>query len=137
MKKLLPALALVLAASCATNRSQLYAPVRDIAYQAMGAGPFWMVTIGDDRIVLRWTGWDAVHQRTLPRTVDGVITWRAGGDNAAIVIEARPGPCRDRRGQVFEHQVRVSLSGEILDPSGRYAEELTGCGGRLISARRD
>ena len=136
MKRLALAFPLLIAAGCATS-GRPYAPVSDVAYQAMGHDPFWMVAIGDDRIVLRKAGWreDAVHPRTLPRTVDGVTTWRAGGDHAAVVIEARPGPCTNRRGQVFEHQVRISLSGEQLDPPGRYSDELTGCGGRMLERR--
>lgn len=91
-----------------------------------------MVTIGDDRIVLRLGGEsgeevnEAVWPRTLPRTVDGVRTWESADGTRVISIEARPGPCLGTRGHRYRDHVRVRLSGR----------ELTGCGGRLIPDHR-
>ena len=126
---------LFLAAGCETHRADPYAPVEDVRYTAIGHDPFWMVTIGDDRIVLRTAGdgeagpgdaGEAVFARTLPRTVDGVTTWESGDGTAVIAIEARPGPCEGAGGRRFADHVRVRLSGR----------ELTGCGGRLLTGRR-
>ena len=52
MTRLLSLLPLLLLGACATHAAP-YAPVRDVRYPAIGHDPFWMVTIGDDRIVLR------------------------------------------------------------------------------------
>jgi uncharacterized membrane protein len=131
MKSALPLLPLLLLAGCETSRSEPYAPVRDTRYAAIGHDPFWMATIGDDRIVLR-LGHDGgeeaeeyddvVYPRTLPRTVDGVTTWQSGEGVQVITIEARPGPCTGSRRRRYEDRVRVRLSGRELD----------GCGGRLL-----
>lgn len=102
-----------------------------VDYSAIGHAPFWMVTIGDDRIVLRlghdggeWAEEydDIVFPRTLPRTEGGFRTWEAGDGTAVITIQARPGPCEGARGRRYEDHVRVRLSGR----------ELSGCGGRLV-----
>ena len=120
--------AALLAGGCATT-SRPYNPVRQVHYSAIGETPFWMVAIGDDRIVLRLSGEngaappeDLVWPRTLPRIVDGVSTWQSGEGARMITIESRPRPCTDSRGQRYEDHVRVRLSGR----------ELTGCGGRLF-----
>ena len=135
MRRLLLALPLLLSAGCETYRSDPYAPVEDVRYTAIGHDPFWMVTIGDDRIVLRTAQeggmearnyGDAVFARTLPRTVDGVTTWESGDGIAVISIEARPGPCEGASGRRYADHVRVRLSGR----------EMTGCGGRLLTGRR-
>ena len=120
----LPALAL---AACATH-SAPYAPVDNVRYQAMGAEPFWLLVIGDDRIVLRTSeqGEDAIWPRTLPRTGNGTRIWQSGEGVQVITVEARPGPCETESEQVYADHVRVRLSGR----------ELTGCGGRLLRARR-
>ena len=125
-------LPLMLLAGCETS-SEIYAPVRNVRYAAHGDHPFWMVTIGDDRIVLRTTGPDplssqppVVFPRTLPRTVDGVRTWQSGSGTAVISIEARPGPCEGWASRLYEDHVRVRLSGR----------ELTGCGGRVVGDGR-
>jgi len=126
-KAALPIVILLLAGGCETAR-QPYNPVRDVRYSALGEIPFWMVTIGDDRIVLRVAGeedsapQEQIWPRTLPRTVDGVRTWESGDGTRVIAIESRPGPCTGSRGRRYEDQVRVRLSGR----------ELTGCGGRLL-----
>ena len=128
-------LCLLAVAACATQPG-VYSPVGTVRYSALGHDPFWMVTIGDDRIVLalgdeggRADG--AVNSfsypRTLPRTVGGVRTWQSGdGGTGVIGIEARRGPCSGSRGSVYEDHVRVRLSGR----------ELTGCGGRLLEEPR-
>lgn len=135
MKQLLLALPLLAAASCESYRERPYAPVENVRYSAIGHDPFWMLTIGDDRIVLRMghdggseagEHEDAVWPRTLPRTVDGVTIWESGDGTAAIAIEARPGPCEGAGGRRFADHVRVRLSGR----------ELSGCGGRLLTGRR-
>lgn len=124
MKRLLLALpAFALAAACATSQRP-YAPVRDVRYQALGAEPFWLLTIGDDRIALRSgdQAGEAVWPRTLPRTEGGARIWQAGDGVQVITVEARPGPCETEGEEVYADNVRVRLSGR----------ELTGCGGRLI-----
>lgn len=128
---LLPVLAL---GACATE-SRLYNPVRDVRYSAIGADPFWQLTIGDDRIVLRVaadpaTGQappDAIWPRTLPRIQDGVTTWQSDSGTASIEIESRPGPCGSDHGPTWRDSVTVRLAGR----------ELTGCGGPLVPRARD
>lgn len=121
---------LALLAACQTY-GEPYAPVESVRYSAIGHDPFWLLTIGDDRIVFR-LGHDrgeeaeeyddAVFPRTLPRTVDGVRTWDSGDGTAVITVEARRGPCTGSGGRQYQDRVRVRLSGR----------ELTGCGGRPI-----
>ncbi len=137
MTRLLLALPLLALAACATSQRS-YAPVQDIRYQAAGTEPFWLLAIGDDRIVLRMAGAseDVVYPRTLPRTLDGVTTWQSGDPPFVIVVEARAGPCTNRSGQIFEDRVRVRFSGEDLRTNQPFTEELTGCGGRLIRGGR-
>ena len=123
---------LLLAGGCATA-PRPYNPVRQVHYSALGENPFWMVAIGDDRIVLRLSGEngaaapeDLIWPRTLPRIVDGASTWESGEGTRVIAIESRPGPCTNARGQRYEDHVRVRLGGR----------ELTGCGGRLFGPAR-
>ena len=127
MKRLVFALPLLLAAAgCATN-SRPYAPVADVRYQAMGAEPFWMLAIGDDRIVLRSSTVEGERSwpRTLPRTVAGVRSWRSEQGGSAITVEARPRPCETEGEEVYEDNVRVIVGDQSL----------TGCGGRLLRGR--
>ena len=126
IRRLLPSV-LLLAAGCTTTPA-IYQPVADPTYMAIGRDPFWMVAIGDRRIVLR-TGGDGSDEvadvswpRVLPRTVDGIRTWQSGEGMRVITIEARPGPC-DAGRQRFADHVRVRLSGR----------ELNGCGGRPLN----
>jgi hypothetical protein len=128
MKRLLAALPLLLAAGCATTRP--YAPVRDVAYQAMGARTFWVLTIGDDRIVFRPVSGDRERSwpRVLPRTVDGVRTWHAGEGADTIIVSARRGPCSSQSEQLYEDVVTVRM--------GEEGPELEGCGGRMIRPER-
>jgi uncharacterized membrane protein len=128
MSRFLLAALPLLAAGCATS-STPYAPVSDVAYQAMGVGgSSWIVVIGDDRILFRVVGHGPERSwpRVLPRTVDGVRIWQSGTAEDGITITARPGPCasadRQQRELSFEHNVTVRLG------EGEYR----GCGGRLL-----
>jgi uncharacterized membrane protein len=130
MKLTAAVLLLLPLAACASPRP--YAPVRDVSYTAIGAEPFWMLTIGDDRIVLARGGEagriaEAVYPRVLPRrTADGVEIWESGEGVQVIRIEARPERCEGARGLVYEDRVRIRLSGA----------ELNGCGGRILGGGR-
>jgi hypothetical protein len=136
MSRVFPLLCSLMLMACATAPQPHEPPVRSIAYQAVGQDPFWMVTIGDDRIVLRMANMngDAIFPRTLPRTEDDVTIWQSS-TVSTIVIEARPGPCANREGQVFEDDVLVRLSGDNIRTMERYTDEFTGCGGQLLQAR--
>ena len=129
--KPLPILVFALLAIGWASAPAVYQPVADPIYTAIGRDPFWMVAIGDSRIVLRLAQDpadpsgavnDAVFPRVLPRTVGGVRTWQSGEGTAVITIEARPGPCEAGR-QMFADHVRIRLSGR----------ELSGCGGRPVN----
>ena len=120
-------LPLLLLAACATS-PRPHAPADNVRYSAIGADPFWMVTIGDDRIVLRLgqegqQARDIVYPRTLPVTQGGVTRWQSGEGTQVITVEARqmPAPC-EQAGRSYEDHVRVMLSGRMLE----------GCGGRLL-----
>jgi uncharacterized membrane protein len=129
MKRLLLALPLLIAAGCATSQRP-YTPVNDVRYQAMGAEPFWMLVIGDDRILLRSSTFEGERSwlRTLPRTEGGTRIWQSGEGGQRITIEARPGPCETEGEETYADHVRVAFPGGAL----------TGCGGRLIRrAARD
>lgn len=127
MKRLRPAFALLLAAGCATG-GRPYVPVENVRYQAIGAEPFWMLAIGDDRIVLRTSALEGERSwpRTLPRSVAGVRSWRSEQGGTAIIVEARPGPCETEGEEAYEDNVRVTIGNQAL----------TGCGGRLIRRAR-
>ena len=128
MTRFLPALPALALAACATSNTP-YAPVDNVRYQAMGAEPFWLLVIGDDRIVLRTSeqGEDSVWPRTLPRTENGTRIWQSGEGVQVIAVEARPGPCETESEQVYADRVRIRLSGR----------ELNGCGGRLLRRAGD
>ena len=126
MRRILPLLLLPLAAGCSPS-PRPYAPVDNVRYSALGAEPFWLLNIGDDRIVLRRPDHpDGIWPRTLPRTENGVRIWLSGEDGAAIRVEARRGPCTSESGQVHEDRVVVRVAGA----------ELSGCGGRLLRRER-
>lgn len=127
MRTQLSLLPLILLAACATT-PRPYAPVDNVRYSAIGAEPFWMVTIGDDRIVLRlgqegWQVSDIAYPRTLPVTQGDLTRWQSGEGTQVITVEARqlPEPC-EQSGRHYEDHVRVMLSGRMLE----------GCGGRLL-----
>ncbi len=136
MKRLLfLCLPLALTAACATQ-PEVYSPVGTVRYSALGADPFWMVSIGDDRIVLtlgdeggRADG--ALESFSFPRVlpvVNGAFrTWESAEGAAVISVQARPGPCTGSGSRIYEDHVRVRLSGR----------ELTGCGGPIASGGRD
>ena len=127
MRKTLPLASLLLLAACETS-PRPYAPVDNVRYSAIGADPFWMVTIGDDRIVLRLgheeqQARDIVYPRTLPVTQGDLTRWQSGDGTQVITVEARhlATPCEQSR-RSYEDHVRVMLSGRMLE----------GCGGRLL-----
>ena len=121
MTRLLLTLPFLALAACATSQRP-YAPVEDIRYQAAGTEPFWLLAIGDDRIVLRTANeGERSWPRTLPRTDGDTRIWQSGEGAAGITIEARPGPCTARNERVYEDEVTIRAGGQSL----------TGCGGRL------
>jgi uncharacterized membrane protein len=130
MRILLP---LLLLAGCATSQTP-YAPARDVRYSALGHDPFWMVTVGRDKIVLTFGPGDPGSSRLAGHSYrgvrsqfsDGVKSWESADGTAVILVEARREDCTGSRGAVFEDRVRVRLSGR----------ELHGCGGRRIESRR-
>lgn len=116
-------------AACAANQRP-YAPVENVRYSALGQNPFWMVTIGDDRIVLTMSPDPGARAsqlnsyswpRTLPRTQDGVQRWESSSGTSAITVEAMEGPCEASRAQ-FRDRVRVRLNDRQLE----------GCGGPRV-----
>ena len=120
---------------CAQN-AQPYAPVDNVRYTAIGQDPFWMITIGDDSIVLASgtepggrAGAINSHRypRTLPITQQGVRRWESSNGTAVISVEAFEGPCQGSGGRTYRDSVRVRLSGR----------ELHGCGGPPVDDRAD
>jgi uncharacterized membrane protein len=116
-------------AGCAAERP--YAPVRDVSYTAIGAEPFWLLTIGDGRIVLsrgerggRLA--EAIYPRVMARRDKGATVWESGEGVQVISIEARPQRCEGARGIAYEDRVRIRLSGA----------KLHGCGGRIVAGGR-
>ena len=126
-------LLLPLIAGCTASQAP-YNPARDVRYSALGQDPFWMVTIGRDKIVLTSGPAQGGSPRLAGRTYRGVTArmeggvkrWESAEGTAVISVEARPGPCTGSRGARFEDQVRVRLSGR----------ELHGCGGRRLEGGR-
>jgi uncharacterized membrane protein len=120
-------------AGCAQN-AEPYAPVDNVRYTAIGQDPFWMITIGDDSIVLG-TGADPSarpggvnshrYPRTLPITQQGVRRWESSNGTAVISVEAFEGPCEGAGGRTYRDRVRVRLSGR----------EMHGCGGPQVGDR--
>ena len=121
-------------AGCASERPPVYAPVKNMRYGAISHDPFWLVSIGDDRIVLT-TGpaggradgeLDSYeYPRPLPTVRDGVRRWESGQGTAVISVEARQGPC-STGGHSYQDRVKVYLSGRMME----------GCGGYEIPAGR-
>ena len=132
MKRLLALLSLLLA-GCAAERPQVYAPVENIRYGAISHDPFWLVSIGDDKIVLTTgpSGGRAdgeltsyAYPRPLPTYRDGIRRWESSEGTAVITVEARKGPC-STGGHAYQDRVKVYLSGRMME----------GCGGREITGR--
>jgi uncharacterized membrane protein len=124
MKRLVLALPLLLAAGCAATRP--YAPVRDVAYQAIGANPFWTVAIGDDSIVLRTAGGERRWPRVLPRHDGDIRVWLSGEGANNISVVASPIGCRAAGGQAYRDRVMVTAGDDTFG----------GCGGPLLRGRR-
>ncbi|MEA3018104.1 MAG: hypothetical protein QOI38_2826 [Sphingomonadales bacterium] len=117
---------LLAAAGCAQPRP--YAPVRQPHYTAIGAEPFWLLTVGAERILLSFGreggGVRGMSYRRTGTTLDkGVRRWEGGDGTAVIGVEAWRRPCRGAGGAMHEDVVRVRLSGR----------ELNGCGGRILA----
>ena len=126
MKRLTPALLLLLAACAPTP--DVHGPVDHFEYGAISHDPFWLVSVGDDSIVLTMgpSGGSAdgeLTTTTFPRVLsktsaDGSRTWESSDGTAVISLEARRGPCTTG-GRTYADRTRVRLSGR----------ELKGCGG--------
>lgn len=121
MTRLLPALPVLLLAACATQ-PHVYQPVASQSYAALGSEPFWLLSIGDDRIVLRTPDGESVWPRTMRTNVEGVRSWESG----EIRIVARPGPCTAENERAYADYVTVTLPGR----------QLAGCGGPLLARDR-
>jgi uncharacterized membrane protein len=133
MKRLLT-LALIALAGCSTAGEAPYSPVSDFQYGAISHDPFWLVSIGDDKIVLtlgpeggRADGeLDSYeYARVLPRTINGVRRWESGEGTQVIAIEAHRGPCTTG-GHTYADRTKVFLSGRMME----------GCGGREVAGSR-
>jgi uncharacterized membrane protein len=133
---LLALLPLLLALAGCASGPGVYQPVANPIYSAIGHDPFWMLTIGDDRIVLRQrhgegAAPDRYDETVFPRTPveeDGnVRRWRSAAAARSIVIDVRqtPTPC-ENGSQSFEDFVRVTIGETQLD----------GCGGRPVAQHR-
>ena len=128
-----PLLGLLVLAGCAATGPQPVNPVGRFEYGAIGHDPFWLVAIGDDRIVLtlgpaggRADGELQSYQypRSLPREADGVRRWESSEGERTITIEARRVACTDG-GRSYPDTVKVKLRGRTLQ----------GCGGREMEGR--
>lgn len=128
MKRLLLLAPFALAA-CAEGNAP-YDPVGTPEYQAISHDPFWLVSIGGDRIVLtlgpdggRADGELDSYQypRVLPTESNGVRRWESGEGTQVIAIEAGRGPCTTGE-RTYEDHVTVYLSGR----------RMVGCGGRQV-----
>ena len=115
------ALPALLLAACAAQ-PRVYQPVASQSYAALGSEPFWLLNIGDNRIVLRAPEGESVWPRTMRTNDEGVRSWESG----EIRIVARPGPCTAASERVYDDHVTVTLPGR----------QLTGCGGRLVRPER-
>lgn len=132
MKWLIP-LSLLAAAGCATPGDEAAPGGEAVRYAATSHDPFWLASIGDERVLLTTgpAGGRAdgelssyAYPGVRPSLVKGVRRWEAGSGTAVIAIEARPGPCATG-GRSYRERVRVYLSGRTMN----------GCGGTEIQAR--
>ena len=126
-------LAMLALAGCSATGPAPYNPVQNFEYGAISHDPFWLVSIGDDRIVLTMgeAGGRAdgelksfIYPRVLPRMENGVRRWESADGTQVISVEARPGPCTTG-GRTYADRTRIFLSGRSMD----------GCGGREVSER--
>src|SRR3982750_2485570 len=100
--------ALILAGCAAQPRP--YAPVRGVAYQALGNRQFWVLTIGDDRIFLHdGAREDRIWPRRLPQVEEDQRIWQSGEGAEAIRIVARSGPCTAANGDLYADFVSVQV----------------------------
>lgn len=120
-------LAPIALAACGTN-PDVIGPKDHFEYGAISHDPFWIASVGDDKIVLtrgpaggRADG-ELVTQefpRTLPvQEANGTRRWESARGTDFISVEARPGPCTTG-GRTYADATRVLISGR----------ELKGCGG--------
>jgi uncharacterized membrane protein len=128
-KRLLLPLALALLGAGCASAPRPFAPVRSVAYQALGSRSYWVLTIGDDRIVFYPVNGNEqrIWPRVLPRLEGETRIWESGAGTDSIRIEARSGPCADRREHVYEDVVTIRMGSE--------GPELLGCGGRRLRDR--
>jgi uncharacterized membrane protein len=128
------ALLLLLPLGACASASTPYSPTREVQFSAIGQDPFWLLSVGRNRIVLAFGPAEAGssslrdqdYRGVRTSFADGIKRWDAGEGTAVISVEARPGECTGPRGARFGERVRVRLSGR----------ELNGCGGRPIEERR-
>lgn len=132
MKRLL-FLGLLVLAGCTATGTDPVNPAGNFQYGAMGHDPFWLVAIGDERIVLTLgpAGGHAdgelqtyQYPRSLPREADGVRRWESAEGGRTIAIEARRTACTDG-GRSYPDTVKVKIGGRTLQ----------GCGGRETGGR--
>ncbi len=118
----------LLLAGCASSTHDVYAPVRNVDYSAISHDPFWLVSVGDDKIVLTMgpAGGNADGElittefpRVLSKTLsDGARRWESSDGKATITLEARRGRCT-AGGRTYTDRTIVRLNGR----------EYKGCGG--------
>lgn len=131
--KLLLPVALLALAGCATADRAPINPVGHFQYGALGHDPFWILAIGDDRIVLTLGGEGGradgglasfEYPRALPSETDGIRRWQSGEGSGSIRVEARPETCT-QAGRTYPDRVKVTLKSRVLE----------GCGGRETGGR--
>ena len=131
--KRLSFLGLLVLAGCAATGSEPINPVGHFEYGAMGHDPFWLVAIGDDRIILtlgpeggRADGELQTYQypRSPLHEVGGLRRWASAEDGRSISIEARRAPCTSAD-RSYPDTVTVRLDRRTLQ----------GCGGRETGER--
>lgn len=133
-QRLLPPLLLLapflVMSGCASAPRAPVSPVASIQYGAISHDPFWLVSVGEDRIVLTQglAGGRADGELTsyeYPGAIStmkkGIKRWEGRQGVAVISIEARKGPC-STGGETYPDRVRVYLSGRMME----------GCGGREL-----
>jgi uncharacterized membrane protein len=131
--KRLSFLGLLVLAGCAATGPNPVDPVGQFHYGAIGHDPFWLVAIGDERIVLtlgpeggRADGELQSYQypRALPREENGIRRWEARSGGQTLVITARRAACSNE-GRSYPDTVELRLDRRVLK----------GCGGREMGGR--